>query len=109
MGDWVYIVAAVLLVGGGIGFVVWVFRRDAKYRRQQKESARVRAEQRKADMAELTQDGRLLYQLIERVDEVFEVERQQARHLASIRSGVSIIAVLMVLGVIVGVLAALLG
>jgi hypothetical protein len=64
---------------------------------------------REAKLAQLSQEGRLLYQLVERVDALFEVQQEQARYLAGIKSAVTIIAVLMVLAVIVGVLGALLG
>jgi C4-dicarboxylate-specific signal transduction histidine kinase len=113
MGDFIDVIVGVVLL-----FVVlvgvWLFdnRRMARERIEQEEAREAeeeRAAEREAKLAELSQEGRLLYQLIGRVDALFEVEQTQARRLASIRLGVSIIAVLMVLGVIAGVLLALPG
>lgn len=62
----------------------------------------MRAMKREADLDELDQHGRLLYQLIERVDALFQVQQEQAHELSKIGRWVTLFGILWLLGLAVG-------
>ena len=102
-------IGAVAVIGVGILFIVWYTRRRHQFQIYRAEDEAKRQSRRSKDMAELSQEGRLLYQLVERQDELKGEMRQQTRRLGDISTATTIIAVLLVLSVIVGCVAGVFG
>jgi Flp pilus assembly protein TadB len=102
-------IVAALVIIGGIAFLVWYSRRERRFAEYRREDEAKRQARRQRDMAELDPQGKLLYQLIERQDDLQEELRYQTRKLGDISTATTLIAVLLVLSVIVGCLAGVFG
>jgi hypothetical protein len=102
------IIAGAVIIGG-IAFLVWYMRRDRRFREYRREDEAKREAQRQKHLAELSQEGKLLYQLVERTDDLIDVQKRQGRKLNDISLGVGIIETLLVLSAIAGCLVGVFG
>ena len=99
------ILAALVLVGGGIAFLFWWLGRSNKLAAERRqEEARLR-QHLEVDAS----DKEVLLALVDGQTELLAQQKTQTRHLGTISTAVQIVAVLLVLSAIGGCLLALVG